>query len=87
VKDAAAAKFDKVNKDADGTLDAKEVKGLIGTKEFKAADPDNDRTLTKEEYLSLVDRLFKQADVNKEGTLSAKEMRSRAGRALKRLID
>jgi hypothetical protein len=40
VKTAASTKFDKMNKDADGTLDAKGVKGLIGAKTFKAADPD-----------------------------------------------
>jgi hypothetical protein len=42
VKAAASAQFDKLNKDSDDTLDAKEVKGVIGKKEFKAADPDND---------------------------------------------
>src|SRR5271163_2140981 len=63
VKAAASAKFDKLNKDADGTLDAKEVEGIIGAKTFKAADPDNDGTLTKDEYLALVEKLFKKADV------------------------
>ena len=84
---AASAQFDKLNKDSDDTLDSKEVKGVLGKKEFKAADPDNDGTLTKDEYLAIVERLFKKADVNNDGTLDAKELKSKAGRALKRLID
>jgi EF hand len=87
VKVAASAHFDKLNKDADGTLDAQEVKGVIGPKTFKAADPDNDGTLTKDEYLALVEKLFKKADVDNDGTLSVKELKSKAARALKRLID
>jgi Ca2+-binding EF-hand superfamily protein len=87
VKAAASAKFDKLNKDADGTLDAKEVAGIIGPKTFKAADPDNDGTLTKDEYLALVERLFNEADVDHDGTLSVRELKSKAARTLKRLID
>ena len=60
---------------------------MLGKKEFKAADPDNDGTLTKDEYLAIVEKLFKKADVNNDGTLDAKELKSKAGRALKRLID
>jgi Ca2+-binding EF-hand superfamily protein len=87
VKTAAGAHFDKLDKDADGTLDAKEVKGIIGAPAFKAADPDNDGTLTKAEYLALVEKLFKQADTDKDGTLSVAELKSKAGHALKHLID
>jgi hypothetical protein len=87
VKAAASAQFDKLNKDSDDTLDSKEVKGVLGKKEFKAADPDNDGTLTKDEYLAIVEKLFKKADLNNDGTLNAKELKSKAGRALTRLID
>ena len=61
------------------TLGSKEVKGVLGKKEFKAADPDNDGTLTKDEYLAIVEKLFKKADVDNDGTLDAKELRSKAG--------
>ena len=54
---------------------------MLGKKEFKAADPDNDGTLTKDEYLAIVEKLFKKADVDNDGTLDAKELRSKAGRA------
>jgi Ca2+-binding EF-hand superfamily protein len=87
VKTAAGAHFDRLDKDADGTLDANEVKGIIGPKAFKAADPDNDGTLTKDEYLALVEKLFKHVDTDKDGTLSVAELKSTAGRALKHLID
>jgi Ca2+-binding EF-hand superfamily protein len=42
----------------------------VGAKAFKAADPDNDGTLTKDEYLALVEKLFNKADVDHDGTLS-----------------
>jgi hypothetical protein len=58
---AASAQFDKLNKDSDDTLDSKEVKGVLGNEEFKAADPDNDGTLTKDEYLAIVEKLVKKS--------------------------
>ena len=76
-----------MNKDTDDTLDEKETKGVVGGKEFMSADPDHDGTLTKDEYLSIVEKLFKKADVDNDGTLDAKELRSKAGHALEKLID
>jgi hypothetical protein len=87
VQTAASARFDGLNKDADGTLDTQEVKGVIGEAAFKAADTDHDGTLSKAEYLVLVKKLFKQADANNDGTLDAQELGSKAGRKLKLLID
>jgi EF hand len=86
VKTAAGAHFDKLDKDADGTLDSKEVANVIGAKTFKAADPDNDGTLTKDEYLALVETLFNKADVDHDGTLSVAELKSDAAKVLRRLI-
>jgi Ca2+-binding EF-hand superfamily protein len=86
VKTAASARFDKLDKDADGTLDSKEVTNLIGPKTFKAADPDNDGTLSKDEYLALVETLFKKADIDHDGTLSVTELKSDAAKTLRRLI-
>jgi Ca2+-binding EF-hand superfamily protein len=87
VKAAASAHFDRLDKDADKTLQASEVKGVLGPTAFKAADTDHDGTLSKEEYLGLVEKLFKQADSNHDGTLDAAELRSKTGRELKRLIN
>ena len=83
---AAEAVFDRLQKDQDDTLDRKELGSRLSAKEFAAADPDKDATLTKEEYVALVQKLFKQADVDGDGKLEAKELRSKAGRALLRLI-
>ena len=54
VRTAAGALFDRLDRDHDGTLDAKELRGRVSAKDLKAADPDNDGTLTKDEYLALV---------------------------------
>jgi hypothetical protein len=43
-------------------------------------------TLSKDEYLALVERLFKRADVDNDGTLDSKELSSKSARTLKRLI-
>ena len=52
----------------------------------KTADPDNDGTLTKDEYLKYVEFAFKRADTNGDGTVDATEARTHAGRVLLRLL-
>ena len=86
-KKAAGALFDKLDTDKDGTLDLKELKGRLTAKEFKAADPDNDGTLSKDEYLAMVEKRFKAADPDNDGTISAAEFKSRAGLSLSQLLD
>jgi Ca2+-binding EF-hand superfamily protein len=85
-KKAAADVFDKLDTDKDGTLDIKELKGRLSRKAFNAADPDKDKTLSKDEYLALVEQSFKAADRDHDGTLDAAEFRTPAGRALLRLL-
>jgi Ca2+-binding EF-hand superfamily protein len=87
VKAAASAHFDTLNKDGDSTLETKEVQGVIGAKAFKAADTDHDGSLSKDEYLALVEKLFQKTDTDHDGTLTSAELHSKSGRALKRLID
>jgi hypothetical protein len=53
--------------------------------EFAAADVDKDKTLTKDEYLTIVEQRFKAADTDNDGTLTGKEL-TKAGRALLRLL-
>jgi len=78
--------FAKLDRDHDGTLDKPELAGRLGAKELAAADPDHDGTLTPDEYLAVVEQRFKAADTDKDGTLDAKELNTRAGQALLRLL-
>jgi Ca2+-binding EF-hand superfamily protein len=86
-KRAALAAFDKLDTDKDGTLDLKELRGRLSRKEFAAAERDNDKTLSKDEYLAVVEQRFKAADADGDGSVSAAEFRTPAGRALARLLN
>ena len=44
------------------------------------------KPLTLDEYLSVVEQRFNAANPDKDGTLDAKELNARAGRALLRLL-
>ena len=85
-KKAAGDVFDKLDTDKDGTLDFKELKGRVSHKEFTDADPDNDGTLSKDEYLALVEKRFKAADPDNDGTVSAAEFKTHAGQSLGKLL-
>jgi EF hand len=85
-KKAASALFDRLDRDHDGTLDKAELHGRLSAKEIADADPDKDGTLTKDEYLAVVEQRFRAANPDDDGTLDAKEFRSKAGRALIRLL-
>jgi Ca2+-binding EF-hand superfamily protein len=85
-KEAASKLFDRLEKDKDGTLTAKELQGRLSRKELAAGDPDKDATLTKDEYLAIVDSRFKAADPDADGTIDCKEAKSKTGRALTRLL-
>jgi hypothetical protein len=85
-KKAASELFDRLDTDKDGTLDLKELRGRLSRREFAAADPDHDKSLTKDEYLALVEQRFKAADVDHDGTLSNFEFHTLKGRALTRLL-
>ena len=86
-KKAAGDVFDKLDTDKDGTIDIKELKGRLSRKDFVSADPDKDKTLTKDEYLAVVEQRFKAADADNDGSISAAEFRTRAGRALLQLME
>jgi hypothetical protein len=47
----------------------------LSARAFAVADTDKDGTLSKDEYLALVERLFKAADVDHDETLSPAEFR------------
>jgi Ca2+-binding EF-hand superfamily protein len=85
-KAAASKVFDQLDTNHDGTLDRAELRGRIPDRDWKIADPDSDKTLTKEEYLNYVEYAFKRADTNGDGKVDAKEARTHAGRVLLRLL-
>jgi Ca2+-binding EF-hand superfamily protein len=86
VKKAASALFARLYRDHDGTLDKRELAGRLSPKEFAAADPDHDGTLTVDEYLAVVEQRFNAANPDNDGTLDAKELNTSAGQALLRLL-
>ena len=78
--------FDKLDRDHDGTLTRRELRGRLSAKEFTAADIDKDGTISKDEYLAVVEQRFKAADADGDGTLTPRELRTKAGRQLMRLL-
>lgn len=85
-KKAASVTFDLLNRDKDGTLDKRELRGRLGKRDILAGDPDKDKTLDKPEFLAIVEARFRAADVDKDGTIECKELHGKAGRALLRLL-
>jgi EF hand len=83
---AARAVFEMIDRDGDGVLTRHELSGRLSVRELRAADPDHDGTLNEGEYLALVAARFHAADGDVDGTLTAAELRSKAGRALLRLL-
>jgi hypothetical protein len=85
-KAAASKTFDKLDKNHDGTLNRAELRGRVPARDWKIANPDNDKTLTKQEYLNYVEYAFKRADPDADGKIEAKEADTPAGRLLLRLL-
>jgi hypothetical protein len=79
--------FDRLDTDKDGTLNMAELHGRLSRKDFAAADGDADKTLSKDEYLAVVEQRFKSADADGDGSVSAAEFATPAGRALARLLN
>jgi Ca2+-binding EF-hand superfamily protein len=85
-KAAASLTFDKLDVHHSGTLSRAELRGRVPPQDWAIADPDGDKTLTKEEYLNYVEFAFKRADTDGDGTVDPKEARTHAGRLLLRLL-
>lgn len=85
-KKAAIKLFDRLDSDNDGTLDANELRGRLSEKEIIAGNPRHGKTLTKDEYLAIVEERFKAADTNHDGKLDIQELSSLRGDALVKLL-
>ena len=53
---------------------------------LSVADTDNDKTLSKDEYTAAAEKDFAAADADNDGKVEAKELKSKAGLALSKLI-
>jgi hypothetical protein len=80
VKAAAGALFDKLDADKDGTLDEKELHGHMTAAHFAEADPDHDKTVSRDEYMVFVTKAFRAANRDGDRTLDANELATPAGR-------
>jgi Ca2+-binding EF-hand superfamily protein len=76
----------KLDRDHDGTLTGRELRGRLSAREFTAADTDHVDVLPLGGYLSVVEQRFKAADTDNDGTLTRRELRSKAGRQLLLLL-
>lgn len=85
-KKAAAALFERLDSDHDGTLDANELRGRLTEDEIVAGNPNHNKTLTKDEYLAIMEEQFKAADSNHDGTLDIQELSSLSGDAVVKLL-
>lgn len=79
---AASKVFAEINPDGDTTLESGETKGRLTDKDWKKANKDGDQTLEMDEWLSIVRARFKAANPDKDGTVDAKELDTKAGQAL-----
>jgi Ca2+-binding EF-hand superfamily protein len=65
-KSPALKLFDKLDRDHEGTLDKRELRGRLNAKD--STDTDNDGT-SNNEFLALVEKRFKAADPDNDGTI------------------
>lgn len=86
-KRTAAVLFDQLDRHRTGKLSRIQLgRARMTLAEFSWADRDHDGTLTKDEYLTLVERQFRAADVDHDGTVSSAEFKARSGLPLRRLL-
>lgn len=86
-KQAAGLLFDRLDRKHTGRVSRAQLgRKRVGASEFSCADRDHDGTLSRGEYLALVEREFKAADRDHDGTVSSAEFHFRTGLPLGRLL-
>ena len=85
-KSAAAARFDELNPASDDKLDPRAAAPALDAQAFGLADANGDGLVNKAEYLAHVERLFREADADRDEALVRAELDSERGRALLRLL-
>lgn len=79
---AGVKTFQAINPDGDTTLESGETKGRLTEADWKRANTDGDKTLEMDEWLKILRARVKKADPDKDGTLDAKELDTKAGQAV-----
>ncbi|GLK66405.1 hypothetical protein [Hansschlegelia plantiphila] len=82
VINAGVKTFIAINPDGDTTLESGETKGRLTAADWKRANRDGDQTLEMDEWLKILRARFTKADPDKDGTLDAKELDTKAGQAV-----
>ncbi len=86
-KRAASTLFDRLDRNRTGKLSRAALgRRRVSLAQFSWADRDHDGTLTKDEYLALVEREFRAADPDGHGSVSRAKFMSRAALPLRRLL-
>jgi len=86
VKSAAAARYDELDPKLDDNMDQHQAASALRGAAFRQADTNHDSKLSKAEYLAYAERRFHATDHEGDGKLDHKELSSKAGQALMRLL-
>jgi Ca2+-binding EF-hand superfamily protein len=86
VKKAAEARFDALDRKHKGKLSRRDLGYTVNGRRFLDADTNKDRAIDRNEYLALVEKLFRAADTDHDGTLDRKKLAAKSARPLLRLF-
>lgn len=86
VKSAAAAHYDELDPKLDDSMDERQAAPALRGAAFHEADTNHDGKLSKAEYLAYAERRFRAANHDTDGTLDHRELNTKAGQALLRLL-
>ena len=86
-KRAAEIRFQHLDRHHAGKLSRTQLgRRRVTLQEFSWADRDHEGTLDKDEYLTLVERQFRAADLDRDGKVSRAEFYATTGLPLRRLL-
>jgi Ca2+-binding EF-hand superfamily protein len=85
VNKAATVQFQSLDRKQKGYLTRSQLAGKLTYQQFQHGKTGG-RTLNLSEFLSIVEKLFRTADKDNDGTLDKTELKSSAGKALLRLF-
>lgn len=78
--------FDRLEKNNDGTLDARELKGHLTARQIIGFDLDSSGTLDKNEYLGAAQTYFKTIDADIDGVIASADLKGPGGIELIKML-